>query len=77
MRPDLNRPITGIGNEDLNRLTAIERHNVTFTENDLTGNYLHRLTRKFLGIETHALSPLHFLLGFGFLFHRFTYRIGS
>src|SRR6185295_17424771 len=77
MRPDLNRPITGIGNENLNYLTVFERHNVAFTEDDFTGNYCRRLSRKFLGIATHALSRRHFLLGSSFLFHRFTYRIGS
>jgi hypothetical protein len=42
MRPDLNRPITGIGDDHLNRLTAIERNNIALTEDDLTGDHTQR-----------------------------------
>src|SRR6185295_7002508 len=77
MRPDLKRPITGIGHGKFHCLTAIECHAVAFTEDDFPGNDCRRLSRKFLSIATHALSRRHFLLGSSFLFHRFTYRIGS
>ena len=74
MRSDLNRPITGIGNDHLNRLTALERHNVAFPEDDLTRNHGSGLNRNLLDIPTHTPSLRHFLLGFGFLLHRFTYQ---
>ena len=53
MRPDLNRPITGIGNNQLNRLTAFERNNVALTEDDFTRNDRGRLERSLLfGLRT-------------------------
>src|ERR1041385_6753091 len=53
--------------------TAIECNYVAFTEDNFTGNYRHRLSRRFLGIATHTPSLHHFLLSLGFLFHRFTH----
>src|SRR4029077_807164 len=76
MRPDLNRPITGIGDDKLNRPTAIERNNVAFPKDDFTRNNSGSLNQSLFGITTLTPWLRHFLLGFGFLFHRFTYRIG-
>ena len=56
MRPDLDRPIASIGNDELNRLTAIERDNVAFAENDFTRDNSGRLSRSLLGITTLAPS---------------------
>src|SRR4029078_12824997 len=73
MRPDRNRPITGIGHDQLRCQAAIECHNVAFTENDFTGNHSSGLSRNLPGITTPSLSFCDFLLGFRSLFHRFTH----